>query len=243
MDFRYSRGYSPEELEKDIGFFRTAPLGLVPKPHTNTFRLIQDLSYPRDDPLNPSVNSAVNSDDFPTKWGTFADTSALILSLPPGCKAAAFDIAAAYRMTPVHPSQQHMLCIFWRGKVYIDCAVPFGLASSAGVFGSVADMIIAIYRQHGFCVIKWVDNFLAILLLHQSWSEADFMHLTEVLGVPWSPKKTRPLAIVQRYIGFDWDLEKRTVSLPDEKMDKVRCLVQAWLEPQARCRTPMVLRT
>lgn len=46
---RYSRAFTPNDLESVIGPFRTAPLGLVPKPHSDKFRLIQDLSFPRND--------------------------------------------------------------------------------------------------------------------------------------------------------------------------------------------------
>ncbi len=46
---RYSRAYSPAHLHSLIGDFCTAPLGLVPKLHSSKFRIIQDLSYPRDD--------------------------------------------------------------------------------------------------------------------------------------------------------------------------------------------------
>jgi hypothetical protein len=81
---RYSRPFIPEELEALIGPFRTSPLGLVPKPHTDKFRLIQDMSFPRNHASILSVNSAINSDDFPTEWGTFDETAAMILELPPG---------------------------------------------------------------------------------------------------------------------------------------------------------------
>lgn len=128
----------------------------------------------------------------------------MILGLPADCKVAAFDISSAYHLTPVHPEQQHALCIYWKDKVYLDRAVAFGLSSSAGVFGAVADMLVAIYRTSGFGPIrKWVDDFLVIHLPHQTWSEDDFLHLTEPLGVPWSRVKTKPLASVQHYIGFD----------------------------------------
>lgn len=46
---RYSRAFDVEELESIIGHFRTSPLGLVPKPHSSKFRLIQDFSFPRND--------------------------------------------------------------------------------------------------------------------------------------------------------------------------------------------------
>lgn len=95
----------------------------------------------------------------------------------------------------------------------------FGLTSSAGVFGSVADMLVAIYCKAGFNAIqKWVDNFFVIRFPHQVWTKEDFIWLTSTVGVPWSREKTRPLASKQRYIGFVWNLETRTVALPDEKV-------------------------
>ncbi|KAG1891933.1 uncharacterized protein F5891DRAFT_1197230 [Suillus fuscotomentosus] len=42
----YSQGYTPHELELLIGPFQSLPLGLVPKPHSSKFRLVQDLLYP-----------------------------------------------------------------------------------------------------------------------------------------------------------------------------------------------------
>lgn len=207
----------------------------MPKPNTDKFRLIQDLSFPRGDPSLPSVNASIVSDDFPTEWGTFAEASALILELPAGCRAATFDIKAAYRMTPVIPLQQNAVCIMWDGKIYVDRALMFGLASSAGVFGSVADLLVAIYRASGFApVIKWVDDFLVIQRPGQSWSEDDFIDLTGSFGVPWALDKTRPLASQQRYIGFVWDLESKTVALPAEKLKGVQSLIADWLGPRFR---------
>ena len=51
----------------------------------------------------------------------------------------------------------------WQGLVYVDHAVIFGLLSSAGVFGCVADMLVAIYKATGFhTLLKWVDDFFVI---------------------------------------------------------------------------------
>ena len=228
---RYSDAFLPGDLELLIGPFRTSPLGLVPKPHSDTLRMIQDMSYPRNDPTTPSVNLGINSDDFPTTWGSFDQTVALILSLPPGCLAATFDISAAYRITPIRPDQQQHLCVFWRDRVYVDRAVMFGLSSSAGVFGSIGDMLVALYEKAGFSpLLKWVDDFFVIRLPDQNWTEEEFMNLTGAFGVPWSPKKTRPLASVQRYIGFDWDLNARTVAFPPEKRSKTLMLIENWLK-------------
>ncbi|KIP03136.1 hypothetical protein PHLGIDRAFT_78047, partial [Phlebiopsis gigantea 11061_1 CR5-6] len=218
-----------------IGPFRTSPLGLVPKPHSTKLRLVQDMSFPRRRPGVLSVNATIDSDDFPTAWGTFADTSALLLTLPPGCMAATFDIRAAYRVTPIRPAQQNALCLCWNGKIYVDRAVMFGLSSSAGVFGSVADMLVAIYEACGFFpVLKWVDDFLVIRRPGEAWSEQDFVQLTSPLGVPWADEKTRPFAVQQQYIGFVWDLEAKTVSFPEHKLLATNALISSWRDPLAR---------
>lgn len=148
--------------------------------------------------------------------------------------AAAFDIAAAYRITPTKPTQQHVLCLSWRNKVFVDRAVSFGMASSAGVFGKVADLLVAIYKATGIeKVLKWVDDFFVVRLPGESWSERDFIEITRVLGVPWALDKTKLFAIIQRFIGFDWDLKDRSVALPAEKLDTVKELISQWLAEDA----------
>ena len=192
--------------------------------------MIQDMSYPGNSLEITSVNHSINSDDVLTAWGSFDTASALILSLPTGCVVATFDISAAYRLMPIRPDQQHHLCVLWKEQVYVDCAVMFGLASSAGVFGRIADMLVAIYHKAGFtALLKWVDDFFVIHLPGQSWTEHKFMEVTGYFGVPWSIKKMRLLATVQRYIGFEWNLESRTVALPPEKLSKILSILGNWL--------------
>jgi len=232
---RYSQPYTPSELEALIGPFRTSPIGLTPKPNSSKFRLIQDLSFPRNHPSIQSVNAGISSDDFPTAWGTFDVTSALILSLPQGCRAATFDISAAYRLTPIRPDQQNAFCLLWDGKVRVDRAVMFGMSSSAGVFGCVADMLVDIYIAAGFGPLtKWVDDFFVICLPGCSWTESDFVNLTASIGIPWSMEKLRPLSTIQRYIGFDWNLEAKTVSIPPEKISRIQSLLRLWVSEDTR---------
>ena len=67
--------------------------------------MIQDMSYPLNDPTLLSVNAEINSNQFPTEWGTFDKTAAIFLSLPPNCIAATFDISTTYHLTPVQSDQ------------------------------------------------------------------------------------------------------------------------------------------
>ncbi|KAG1786751.1 uncharacterized protein HD556DRAFT_1191708, partial [Suillus plorans] len=75
---------------------------------------------------------------------------------------------------------------------------------------------------------KWVDDFLVIRLPHQSWTEAEFIALTSYCSIPWSLKKLHCFAVIQRNIAFDWDLDCKLVSLPEEKLLKVQQLISSW---------------
>jgi hypothetical protein len=232
---RYSPPFSPSTLETLIGPFRTSPLGLVPKPGSAKLRMVQDLSFPRNDPSLLSVNSYIDASLFPTAWGSFINTAKMILALPEGCMLASFDISSAYRLTPILPSQQNWTCVAWQDKIWVDRAVMFGMSSSAGVFGAVADMLVAIYNTAGFGPIsKWVDDFLVARLPNQTWTEEDFISLTAEIGVPWNRTKLRKFSKVQRYIGFDWFVDSKAVGFPPEKLDKIMAIISTWSKQGAR---------
>ena len=51
------------------------------------------------------------------------------------------DIESAYRIIPVHPDDRELLGVKWRGKLYVDKALSFGLQSACKIFTSVADAV------------------------------------------------------------------------------------------------------
>jgi len=65
-----------------------------------------------------SNNSYINSDEFPCSWGTFSTVALLIVLLPSDSQVSVRDVAEAYRIAPVTPSQ-------WPGLVICN---DFGLA-------------------------------------------------------------------------------------------------------------------
>ena len=104
------------------------------------------------------------------------------------------------------------------------------------MFSWVADLLVDIYVHLGQFgpLVKWVDDFFAIRLPYQYWTETEFMSHTAAFGVPWSLKKLRLLKTVQRYIGFDWDLSNKSVLLPDEKRSTILALIKHWLSNSER---------
>jgi hypothetical protein len=161
---RYIGPFSRQVTESLIGPFQSSPFSIMEKPgRPDHFRLLQNYSYPHiTTPLypNPSINSFLNSDDFPTTWGTFSIISLLIHQLPPHSQVATRDVAEAYRTVPLHYSQ-------WPGTVVrtgedafcIDTTASFGFSPSAGVYGALADAGADLFRYQGIGPLaKWVDD-------------------------------------------------------------------------------------
>jgi len=162
---RYLGPFSQEELEREIGPFQSSPLSLVPKAgKPGKYRLIQNLSHPHTNQPVRSINSLLNSDDFPCTWGTFNTVCTLVRNLPSGSQAATRDIAEAYRIIPLHESQ-------WPGvvvrisnnpeKFALNTSNSFGGATAGGLFGLFGDALADLLRAKGIGpILKWVDDFI-----------------------------------------------------------------------------------
>jgi hypothetical protein len=240
---RYTGPFSRSRLELLIGPFRSSPLGTVPKSGPNEFRIIQDLSFPRNNPALFSVNSEINPLDFPCDWGTFTQIAEIVRKAPPGTQAATMDVDAAFRCCPIRPAQQPHFIIQWDDLFYIDHNAPFGAVSSGGVFGRLADAMTAIIRYYtGDECRNWVDDFVIFRTTQLSSTPAIFptphynfdiqlLHdIAEPLGWPWKASKTHPFASSFQYLGFIWDLETKFVRIPDNKCTKYRAKISAWLD-------------
>jgi hypothetical protein len=148
---RYIGPFSAQSLMELIGPFQSSPLSIIPKPgNTDKFRLIQNFSFPRNTKFphhNPSINSHIDANDFPTTWGKFSIIYLLILRLPPGSEVATRDIAEAYCTIPLHPSQWPAAIVRTANdEFYIDTCTAFRATPSAGAYGHIADAGAEILR-------------------------------------------------------------------------------------------------
>ena len=63
---------------------------------------------------------------------------------------ALFDIESDYRMVPVH---RLLLGMEWKGQLFVDTALPFGLRSAPKIFNAVADGLQWIFEEQGISPI------------------------------------------------------------------------------------------
>lgn len=174
---RYLGPFVHDTLERLIGPFQSSPLSIIPKPgKPGKYRLVQNFSFPHSlTPTypNPSINSFIDSNRFPTTWGKFSIIYLLISRLPAGSEVATRDVAEAYRTIPLHPSQWPSSVVRVSDSEFcVDTCMAFGAAPSAGAYGHVADAGAEIFRHHGIGPLdKWVDDHLFVRIRREFLAE------------------------------------------------------------------------
>ena len=162
---RYSGPFDPEFLEHHIGPFCSSPLGVIPKPDSSKFCLIQDHTFPRRDSAISFINSLIDTSFMEVEWGTFSDCWLLVTCAPPGAQCAVFDIEAAHCRSSLAPEDQHLVCVKtdFNGttEIFVDHCASFGGASSSFLFEHPASGIVAIYHFKDINdLTHWSDDFI-----------------------------------------------------------------------------------
>ena len=204
------------------------PIGLVPKPHADTFRMIVDLSAPR----GLSVNDGIREDICSLCYASVDQAVSLILRLGQGTTLVKLDLKDAYRIVPVHPDDHPLLGISWEGLTYVDRSLPFGLRSAPKIFTAVADMLAwAIHCEGVRYVLHYLDDFL--LLGSPGSSEAEqalssALRTFNTLGVPVASHKTEGPSTHLSFLGILVDTDRFQLRLPADKLARLRLLVATW---------------
>lgn len=87
------------------------------------------------------------------------------LSLGYGTLLANIDIKnkSTFRLIPVHPADCHHLAIEWKGDIYLDTCLPFGLRSIPKLFNVLADLLDWILLLQGVSFLfHYLDNYLSM---------------------------------------------------------------------------------
>ena len=146
---------------------------------------------------------------------------------------AKIDIKDAYRLIPVHPQDRRFLGISWQGTVYVDCQLPFGLASAPAIFSAVAQALEWILRARGVRhIIHYLDDFL-ILGAPNSPECANALDITlhtcAELGVPLAPDKIEGPTPSLRFLGIQLDSTSLSLSLPMDRLVELRGMLDMWV--------------
>ena len=134
---------------------QVSPIGVIPKKHSDTFRLIFHLSYPK---TGDSINSFISKEDYSLQYTKIDNASAALLDFGPGKFMAKTDIESAFRIFPIHRDDWELLGMFWENQYFVDLFLPFGLRSAPFKFNNIS-IAIAWILSHK-CLISYVDFIL-----------------------------------------------------------------------------------
>ena len=141
-------------------------------------------------------------------------------------------------MVPVHPDDRHLLGMRWRGNLYVDTTLPFGLRSAPKVFSAVADALLWVMHQNGIThALHYLDDFLFI---DQAATPADQAQLQvalrtcQTLGVPVAPDKIHFLTNKLSFLGIKIDASSLELCLLEPKLMELHRTLHSW-RPKKSC--------
>ncbi|XP_062590215.1 uncharacterized protein LOC134251812 [Saccostrea cucullata] len=210
-------------LTPPLDRFIVSPLGLVPKGNSGNFRIIHDLSFPKDQSVNaniPKELSAVHYDSIDNVVG-------LVQKFGKNSLMAKSDIEDAFRIVLIHPLDHHLLGFHWENSFYYDMCLPMGASSSCQIFESLS------------CALQWImeivfkaagvshilDDFFFVGPPNSSKCRDDlvsFLFLCRQTGIPIKMQKTQTPTTKKIIYGIEVDTGTMEYRLPYEKVVKIR---------------------
>ena len=208
-------------------FFRCSPLKTVEKRGSpGTYRIIHHLSHPH----NRSINSSTA--DRPCRLSRFEQAADIVRRLGRGCFICKVDIKAAYRAVPIRPVDWPMLGMIWENRYWFHTTLPFGLRSSCHLWEryATAAQWMAQHRLGSHLILHYLDDFFIAAAQHQRCQRDlnNFQFLLSHLGLPEAMDKTVAPTNRLIFLGIFIDTNAMTVSLDQERLDRITVLLTEW---------------
>ena len=160
-----------------------------------------------------------------------------ILQLGRNSLLAKIDIEHAYRNIPVHPSDRRLLGMTWRGHLYVDTVLPFGLRSAPKIFSAIAVGVELIALHSGVSqVLHYLDDFLTMGKEDTEECSHNLSQLIQIchrLGLPLKRQKLEGSSPTLVFLGILLNTRNMEMCLPDEKLVEIRQLIGKWLTRKA----------
>ena len=186
------------------------------------YRLIHDLSFPREN----SVNSGIPKENSTVEYQNIETVIELVQFYGRNCLMAKTDIEDAFRNLIIHPEDHHLLGLQWEGKFYYDTCLPMGCSSSCQLFEKFSSSLQWILN-HEFGikgVSHLLDDFFFVGRPNSQQCQLaldTFLWLCADIGVPIKEEKTQlPVKVITIY-GIEIDSAVMEARLPQDKISKI----------------------
>ena len=217
---------------KEAPFFtwtQISPLMTRDKPDGSGKRVIIDLSFP----VGASVNDGIaKSRESQYTLPTPLDLADLMLREGRGCYMWKSDLSRAYRQLRVDPLDYPLLAIQHNGSIFVDICPSFGCRASGSAQQRVSNAVVHIMERKGFDILAYVDDFCGVSATRPEARRGfdEFGALTTKLGLKLAPDKTSTPATKLEWLGFTFDSNQLSISVPQEKLDDLLQETQVWFQ-------------
>ena len=207
-----------------------SPFLTLEKSESDKKRVIIDLSWPQ----GCSVNSGIDKNsylgtDFALMFPSVDHITAELTHLGTAAHLYKIDVSRAFRHVKLDPSDYDLLGLSWNDAMFIDTCLPFGARHGTQIFQCISDAVRYGMRRRGHCIINYVDDFVGAGMPSAASASYDcLLDLLHRLGLDVSKKKLCPPSTKAVCLGVEIDAVTHTISVPDDKLQRIRHMVDAW---------------
>ena len=189
--------------------------------NTKTAPII-DLSSPE----GGSVNDGIRDSWCSLSYVSVADVIRRITLYGRGALMVKVDIHNVYRVVPIHPDDRWLMGMTWKGSMYVDTTLLFGLCSAPKIFTAIVDTAEWIVRQQGVeFILHYLDDFLVASAAEKCRGEFVLCILLETfeqLGFPVAWDKLEGPTPCLTFLGFELDSLCNEIRVPEQKMEDIK---------------------
>ena len=170
-------------------------------------------------PTGKGLNKTINKADFPCKFDTVRDVVKVVARTGERSYLAKRDWDGAYRQARVRPKDIRLLGFRFKGWIYYDVALPFGLTSSSAAHNWFAELFESILLReiNGLLAKHFADDHIFDLGVLDDVATERLRRVdvvAEQLGVAFSlPKSVGPVWIL-KFVGFVLATDRMEVRIP-----------------------------
>ena len=142
------------------------------------------------------------------------------------------DLQDAFLAVSMHPNFFCYLCFEWEGVRYCFTSMPFGLTSAPRIFTKILKTVLVFFRGRGIKVTAFFDDLIIFAASSSKLLEhVYFIRLTlRSLGfIVNDSKSSLSPSQLMSHLGFLWNSSDLTLSVPSEKVDRLKLLCETAL--------------
>jgi hypothetical protein len=195
-----------------------SPLGVVPKPNSDKFRLIVNMRY---------VNEHLVKRVF--KFEGLSDIADMAVK---GDYSVAYDLTSGYYHVSLHVDSRRFVGFKWKGVYYQYNCLPFGLSTAPWVFSKVIRELVMFWRARGINILPYLDDLLFFITgceaCRRMAREVEHDMRCAGLTINWEKSDGTP-SHERIHLGFVVDLSNGLFKVPVHRWEALHLLVSSVL--------------